>query len=453
MHLVVIGGSDAGIMAGLRARELDSRCEVTLLVADRYPNYSVCGIPYHIAGDVPDWHDLAHRSLADLRSAGLDLRLGCRATRIEPRAHALAVSGPSGREATMRYDRLVVATGAEPATAGIAGLDGPRALGPAEGVHRLRTMGQMRAIQRDLDTRRPRRAVIVGAGYIGLEMAEALTRLGLDVTVVQRGPEVLPTLDADLGTLVHAELERHAVRVRTGTSVDGVEGSGSGPTVLVHGPANAQRIRTDLVIVAVGVRPSAALLVAAGAKTGPGGAIAVDEHMRTGLPDIYAAGDCATTRHRLLGETWLPLGSTAHKQGRIAGENAAGGDATFAGILGTQVVKVFDRVAARTGLREAEAVKAGLRARSVSAAPDDHKAYYPGAHPLAIRLTGDAASGRLLGGQLVGTYGAEVAKRADVLAAGIFAGLTVRQLSDLDLAYTPPLGAPWDALQAVAQLW
>jgi NADPH-dependent 2,4-dienoyl-CoA reductase/sulfur reductase-like enzyme len=208
-----------------------------------------------------------------------------------------------------------------------------------------------------------------------------------------------------------------------------------------------------MVVVVVGVRPNAGLLAGAGASMGAAGAIDVDDHMRTGLPDVFAAGDGVTTRHRLLGETWLPLGTTAHKQGRIAGENAVGGDAVFAGVLGTQVVKVFDLVAARTGLREAEAARAGLTARSVTAAPDGHKAYYPGSRPITIRLTGEAATGRLLGGQLVGAYGAEVAKRADVLATAIFTGLTIPQLSDLDLAYTPPLAAPWDAIQTVAQLW
>ena len=175
--------------------------------------------------------------------------------------------------------------------------------------------------------------------------------------------------------------------------------------------------------------------------------------MRTGLPDIYAAGDCVITKHRLLGNTWMPLGTTAHKQGRIAGENAAGGDATFKGVLGTQAVKVFDLVAASTGLRQTDAQSARLPARSVTATVDDHKAYYPGSHPITIRLTADPTTGQLLGGQLVGTYGSEVSKRADVIATAIFAGLTIQQLSDLDLSYTPPLAAPWDAIQTTAQHW
>ncbi|GAA2183182.1 FAD-dependent oxidoreductase [Brooklawnia cerclae] len=453
MHLLIIGGSDAGISAGLRARQFDPTCEVTLVVADAYPNYSICGIPYHVAGDVADWHSLAHRTQADLEAAGLSLRLNTLATHIDPGAHAVTVRTADGGFETIGYDRLVVATGAGPASAGIVGLDGPGALGPDDGVHQLHTMDHLHAVQRDLAARRPGTAAIVGAGYIGLEMAEALTRRGLAVTLVQRGPEVLPTLDPDLGRLVHDELDRCGVRVVTGAAVRCIERGSNGPVVIGRRGTDEYRVEADLVLAVTGVRPNTRLLVEAGASTGPAGAIAVDDHMCTGLPDVFAAGDGVVTAHRLLGEVYLPLGTTAHKQGRIAGENATGGDAVFAGILGTQVVKVFDLVAARTGLRASEATRAGAQPRSVTAVPDDHKAYYPTAHPITVRLTGDAVTGRLLGAQLVGTYGTEVAKRADVLAAAIHAGLAVSELCDLDLAYTPPLAAPWDAIQAAAQLW
>jgi len=194
----------------------------------------------------------------------------------------------------------------------------------------------------------------------------------------------------------------------------------------------------DLVLVVVGVRPETSLAAEAGAELGVKGAIAVDPWMRTNLPDIYAAGDCVITHHRLLGVTYLPLGTTAHKQGRVAGENALGGDRQFAGSLGTQVVKIFDQAAARTGLRDHE---------------DDHKAYYPGSHRITIRVTGDRATGRLLGLQLFGHKNAEVAKRIDIAATGIYHGMTVDAVSDLDLSYTPPLSSPWDAVQMAAQAW
>ena len=209
----------------------------------------------------------------------------------------------------------------------------------------------------------------------------------------------------------------------------------------------------DLVLVVVGVRPDTELAASAGAKLGVRSAIEVDPSMRTNLPDVFAAGDCVVTQHRLLGQTYLPLGTTAHKQGRVAGENALGGDREFAGSLGTQVVKIFDTVAARTGLKDVEATAAGFDPLTVEFEGDDHKAYYPGSHRVRLRYTGDRPTGRLLGVQLFGHRHAEVAKRVDIAATAIFAGLSVDAVSDLDLSYAPPLGSPWDVVQAGAQAW
>jgi NADPH-dependent 2,4-dienoyl-CoA reductase/sulfur reductase-like enzyme len=209
----------------------------------------------------------------------------------------------------------------------------------------------------------------------------------------------------------------------------------------------------DIVLVVVGVRPDSELAAEAGAKLGTKGAIVVDPQMRTGLPDIFAAGDCVVTHHRLLGSTYLPLGTTAHKQGRVAGENAVGGNREFAGSLGTQVVKVFDMVAARTGLRDHEARSAGFDPMTAEFEADDHKAYYPDSHRIAMRYTGDRQTGRLLGVQLFGHRHAEVAKRIDIAAAALFNEMAVDAMSDLDLSYTPPLGSPWDAVQGGAQAW
>ena len=209
----------------------------------------------------------------------------------------------------------------------------------------------------------------------------------------------------------------------------------------------------DTVLVVVGVRPDAGLAADAGAALGVRGAIAVDRGMRTNLPDVYAAGDCVVTRHRLLGETYLPLGTTAHKQGRVAGENALGGTREFAGSLGTQVVKIFEQAAARTGLRGREAAAAGYDPVTIQSEADDHKAYYPGSHRITMRFTGDRATGRLLGVQLFGHRHAEIAKRIDIAATALFHSMTIGGLSDLDLSYTPPLGSPWEAIQMGAQAW
>jgi NADPH-dependent 2,4-dienoyl-CoA reductase/sulfur reductase-like enzyme len=454
MHVVAVGGSDAGISAALRAREVDPGAEVTVVVADAYPNFSICGIPYYVSGEVRRWRDLAHRTVGELEAAGMRLRLDATARRIDVPGRKLLLSGPGG-EQLVSYDQLVIGTGAVPARPPVAGLD---ELGPADGVHLLHSMDDTFAIMGTLEGTGPESAVIVGAGNIGLEMAEALAARGLAVTQVERLPEVLPSVDPQIGALVRAQLAGHGVTVRPGVTVRQVSRAGAGAPARLRVDATAASgqpvtLHAGLVLVVTGVRPETSLAAGAGATLGAHGAVRVDKAMRTGLPGVYAAGDCVITHHRLLGETWLPLGTTAHKQGRVAGENAAGGQREFAGSLGTQVVKVFDHAVARTGLRDHEAAAAGYDPVTVAWEADDHKAYYPGSHRIAMRFTGDRASGRLLGVQLFGHVQAEIAKRIDIAAAAIYSGLTADELSDLDLSYTPPLGAPWDAVQAGAQAW
>ncbi|WP_432855413.1 FAD-dependent oxidoreductase [Amycolatopsis sp. CA-161197] len=443
-RVLVIGGSDAGISAGLHIQELDPNTRPTLVVADAYPNFSICGIPYHVSGEVPDWRTLAHRTRADLENAGLDLRLNTRATRIDPFARTVTVvdhDGPS----ELPYDQLIIGTGAVPIRPRIEGLD---TLGPTDGVHLLHTMDDTFALTSTLE-RQPESAVVVGAGYLGLEMVEALRSRGVAVTLVEMLPEVLSTVDRELGGLVRAELHAHDVDVRTGTTVGRIERHAGRLRVL--GSDGFERT-TDVVLVVVGVRPDTALAETARVKLGVRGAIAVDRGMRTTVDHIYAAGDSVHTYHRLLGtDTYLPLGTTAHKQGRVAGENALGAFRRFAGSLGTQVLKVFDLAIARTGVRDRDAID--FRPVTHATVADDHKAYYPGARPIHLRVTGDAASGRLLGAQLVGHRDSSVHKRIDVFATAIHHGMAVTDVEDLDLSYTPPLGSPYDAVQVAAHAW
>jgi NADPH-dependent 2,4-dienoyl-CoA reductase/sulfur reductase-like enzyme len=442
VRLLIIGGSDAGISAGLAAREHDPSAEVTLLVADAYPNFSICGIPYHVSGDVPDWHDLAHRTGADLAAAGLDVRLDHRVTRIDPEAHTVTTG-----TATIQYDKLIIGTGAVPAVPPINGLD---RLKPADGVHVLHSMGDMFAVQDSLQHRQASTAVVIGAGYIGLEMVEAVTARGLHVTVLEQLDQVMPTIDAHLAAHLEQHLAGRGVSVHTGTKVHAIRSDPSGLSVETP---NGEH-RGDLVLVVTGVRPDTSLAAAAGAELGRRGAIAVDRQMRTNLPDVYAAGDSVHTYHRLLDQhVYLPLGSTAHKQGRVAGLTATGGTATYAGSLGTQAVKVFDLIAAGTGLRDEQARRAGYDPVTVETSADDHKAYYPGATPVRIRVTGDRPTGRLLGAQILGHRGAEISKRIDTYATAISYGATVDDIADLDLSYTPPLSSPWDATQLAATAW
>src|SRR5215469_6379252 len=273
MHLVMIGGSDAGISAALRARELDPGADVTVVVADAYPNFSICGIPYYLSGEVARWQNLAHRTIADLEAAGMWLRLDTTARRIDVPAHKLLITSADGKEELLGYDKLIVGTGAVPVRPPIGGLDGPDALGPDDGVHLLHSMGDTFAVMRTLEEAGPASAVIVGAGYIGLEMADALTVRGLAVTQMERLPEVLPTVDPELGALVRAQLEAHGVTVRSGTAVRGISAAEPGASGRLYveaasGDGTASVVHADLVLVVTGVRPETALAVSAGASLG-----------------------------------------------------------------------------------------------------------------------------------------------------------------------------------------
>ncbi len=440
MRLLIVGGSDAGISAALRARELDRNVEVTVLLADDFPNYSICGLPFFLSGETPDWHSLAHRTEFE----GIDIRRGHRATRINSASKMVDVDAGMEGSLAFPYDKLVIATGAGPVQPPIEGRQSP-------GVFSLHTMKDSFVVTNYLETAKPRRAVIAGAGYIGLEMADALTHRGIEVTVACRPATVLSTVDAEYGNTVAAELQRHGVKVSTSVEVHRI--SRAGDHIHVSGSNHFDQ-DCEMVIVAVGVNPNAALGAEAGLDTGAKGALVVNRRMESNLADIYVAGDCGETFHRLLGRnTYLPLGTTAHKQGRAAAENALGGNREFAGSLGTQVVKIFDLVVGRTGLRHDEALGATFTPFTAETSVNDHKAYYPGASPVTIRVTGDAVSGRLLGAQILGRWGAEISKRLDIFATALFHRMDVEDLFDLDLSYTPPLSSPWDPIQMAAHHW
>jgi NADPH-dependent 2,4-dienoyl-CoA reductase/sulfur reductase-like enzyme len=350
-----------------------------------------------------------------------------------------------GTTESVAYDRLMIGTGAVPVRPRIEGLD-------LSGVHELHTMEDSFRVKSLLERADARSAVIVGSGFIGVEMADALTHLGMKVTLVERERVVFPSVDPECGSLIQEKLQAHGVAVVNETEVTKIEAGVSGLVVTAR---NGWRQDADLVLVVVGVRPAADLAREAGIPLGKRGAIQVNSRMETAVPGVYAAGDCAETWHHLLQRyTYLPLGTTSHKQGRVAGENAAGGDREYAGSVGTQVVKIFDMVVARTGLRQAETSEAGFPAAVTTPSRfNDHKAYYPGATEMQFRVTGDPISRKLLGAQIVGHWKAEVSKRIDIFATALFHGMTVEGLNDLDLSYTPPLSSPWDPVQMSAQTW
>lgn len=441
MRVLIIGGSDAGISAALRIREPDRSVPVQVALADDYPNWSICGLPYYLGGETPDWRTLAHRTEFE----GIELLRGHRIASIDVAGRLASAVKADGATLPLPYDRLVLATGAAPVRPDLPGMELP-------GVHLLHTMGDALGLGKTLESQpHPRSAVVVGAGYIGLEMAEALVHRGLRVTLVSRTDPVFPTVDPVFGQAIEAEMHRNGVRIRAGCAVATIERTAG--TLAVCGQ-NDLREEGDLVLVAVGTRPETHLAREAGLKLGARDAIVTDRAMRTGVPDVFAAGDCVETWHRVLERNvWLPLGTTAHKQGRVAGETVLGGGRLFPGCVGTQVLKLFDIVAARTGLLEAEARKAGFEPLTVETAAWDHKAYYPGARQLRIRVTGDRRGGRLLGAQILGPWQSEIAKRIDIFATALFHGMTVDAVSDLDLSYAPPFASPWDPVQIATQAW
>lgn len=444
IQYLIIGGSDAGISAALQVKEIDPKAEVTVMVADSYPNFSICGLPFYLSGEVADWRILAHRTTKEITKHGIHLLLNHRALVINPQAKQVRVRLADGNFRQVDYHKLLIATGAESAKPSMEGLDNP-------GVFFLRWMDDGFAVKRFMDEDNPRRVVIVGGGYIGLEMADALTNKGMAVTLMQSAPEVLKTLGPDMGALIRAELEAKGVRVITGQPVQSI--SRKGKDLMVQNAAGNTET-ADMVLVATGARPSTELGRTAGIGQGAGNAIEVDRHLATKVADIWAAGDCVQTWHRILERyVYMPLDTTAHKQGRVAGENMLGAKCEFQGSLGTQVVKIFDQVAARTGLPDKEAVKAGFDPLTVSLTTWDHKIYYPGAKKLQIRLTGDRSTGRLLGAQLVGHRKAEISKRIDIFATALYHGMAVKALCDVDLSYTPPLSSPWDPVQMAAMDW
>lgn len=432
-RLVVIGAVAAGTSAAAKAKRTNPDLEVILLERDTHISYAGCGLPYFISGVVPRMEALIARTPEEFRSGGIDVRLRHEVMEIDPAHGWVRVADlEAAKEYALSYDSLVIATGATSFRPPVPGLDLP-------GVYTLRTLSEGVALREAVRTKPPGSVVIVGGGSIGLEMAESFRALGLPVTIVEMAPQVMVYLDEEMSKLVQAEVERNGVRVLLNDGLVRCEGAGKVEKVIT--PNN--EIPADLVLVAIGVRPNVRLAEKAGIRLGAGRAIAVDEQMRTNFEGIYAAGDCVDAIHQVTGErTYVPLGSTANKQGRVAGSNVAGMSCTFGGVAGTAVVKVFGLEVARTGLTEREARAKGLDVGISSITAKDHARYYPGATDLHIKLIMDRQTRRLLGAQFIGAQGA--AKRVDVVAAALAAGMTVDDVTRVDYSYAPPYSMAWD---------
>lgn len=446
--IVIIGGVAGGMSAAARARRLDESASITVLEAGGFVSFANCGLPYHIAGRIADERKLLVTTAERVKARfNIDVHVHTRATRIDRVRKRVEAEGPGGVRA-FDYDVLVIATGASPV---VPQVDHVR----AKNVCTLRSMEDTRSLKALLEASRPRRAVIVGAGFIGLEMTEALVDRGMSVTLIEKNDRVLPPLDGDMAQLVEAELRKHNVTVVTGTGLRALHGSDEHVTAVETD--DGRRFDAELVLLSIGVRPNVQLAKEAGLAVGPAGGIAVDGWQRTSDPTILAVGDATEVRLGVTGTSGrVPLGGPANRQGRVAGTVAVLGkypgqpcERPAAGaVMGTAIVKVFSLAAGLTGLTEKAAQAAGFDHDVALVTASHHASYYPDAFPLRLKLVYDRTTTRILGAQAAGRDGVD--KRLDVVATLLHFGGTVADLGRLDLAYAPQFGSAKDPLHMAA---
>ena len=444
-RLVVIGGDAAGMSAASQARRLRGPEELEVLAFEQgaFTSFSACGIPYWVSELVEGRDELVVRTPEVFRERqSIDVRTRHQVVGIDVDERLVAVRDLASDElARHAYDELMIATGATPRRPDVPGID-------ARGVFGVQTLEDGQRIVDDLRHRHPRRAVVIGAGYIGVEMAEAMTIRGLEVHVVDVAPQPMSGLDPELGAELAAAMRRMGICLHLGVSVEHLDTDAGGQLRAVV--TDRGEIDADLVFLGTGTRPFSDLADAAGVPIGPSGGIVTDRRQRTPIEGVWAAGDCAETFHRVSRRpVSIPLGTIANKQGRIAGTNLGGGYAGFPGVLGTAVSKVCEIELARTGLNEREAGQAGFEFETGTISSSTRAGYYPGAGEITVKLVAERGSGRLLGGQIVGREGA--AKRIDALAIALWNEMTVDDLSQVDLAYAPPFSPVWDPVLIAAR--
>ncbi|MFF7544591.1 FAD-dependent oxidoreductase [Streptomyces canus] len=444
-RLVVIGGDAAGMSAASQARRLKGPDELEIVAFERghFTSYSACGIPYWVGGEVTGPDQLIARTPEEHRARDIDLRMRTEVMEIDVgRQRVRARDLESGAESWTSYDKLVIATGARPIRPDMPGVDAP-------GVHGVQTLDDGQALIDTLAHTRGRTAVVVGAGYIGVEMAEALINRGYEVTVVNRGSEPMSTLDPDMGRMVHEAMEGLGITMVDDAAVTKVL-TGEDGRVRAVATENAE-YPADVVVLGIGVRPETTLARAAGLPLGSHGGLLTDLAMRVrGHENIWAGGDCVEVLDLVSGqERHIALGTHANKHGQVIGTGVGGGYATFPGVVGTAVSKVCDLEIARTGLREKDARRVGLQFVSVTIESTSRAGYYPGASPMTVKMLAERRTGRLLGVQIVGREGA--GKRVDIAAVALTAGMTVEQMTALDLGYAPPFSPVWDPVLVAAR--
>ena len=444
-RLVVVGADAAGMSAASAAKKrAGGDIEVLVLERGHWTSYSACGIPYWVSGDVDGPDALVVRSPQQHRDAGIDVRMRHEVIDLDLDGRTVGVRGPSGEVSRERYDDLLLATGAKPLAPAVPGAD-------AAGVYGVQTLDDGAAVLDALcgDRRRPRTAVVVGGGYIGVEMAEACLQRGLAVTLVDRAPEPMTKLDPDLGHRVRETMEGLGIEVCTGVEIEAFESDDAGHVTGVR--TSLEVFDADVVVLGIGVRPLTDLAKAAGLPLGAFGGLRTDERMAVpGYDGVWAAGDCVEVWDRVAGD-WLhvALGTHANKQGRVVGLQLTGGDLTFPGVVGTAMTKVCDLEIAITGLNTARCHALGLDVVVATIESTTRAGYFPGSAPITVRVVAECGSRRLLGGQVIGWDGA--GKRIDTLALGLWNQMTVDDLAMSDLAYAPPFSPVWDPVQVAAR--
>jgi len=435
-RLLIIGGVAAGMSAASRARKLNPRLEITVLEKGQDVSYGTCGLPYLIAGVVADPQELVVYTADFFREKrDIDVRLGHEAVEIEPGRKTVHALRAGSQPANFHYDKLIITAGGAPATT-LSGAD-------LSNVFTCNDLAETLRLRGYIEREKPARAVIIGSGYIGLEVADAFVRRGIDVTILERSTDILEGIEPEMGERVEEILSQHGVRLIKSAVATAITGDASGRAVAVQYGTEGS-VPSDIVLLSAGILPRTALAEAAGIPLGTSGAIRVDERMLTGVESVYAAGDCAEAIHLVTGKpTYFPLGTTANKQGRVAGENAAGGNARFEGIVGTLATGVFELGVARTGLSTKQATAHGFRPDAVTVRSTSRARYFHG-KPILVKLIWDQSSAKLLGCQMVGEEG--VAKRIDVAAMALHSRMRVPEMQFLDLSYAPPFAPVWDPL-------
>ena len=435
MKVVIVGGVAGGATAAARIRRLDEKAEIVVFERSGFISYANCGLPYYIGDVIVDQEELTLQTPESFFARfRVDMRVRYEVTGIDPDKKTVSVKNlVTGDEFEESYDKLILSPGARPTQPRLPGVGLDR-------LFTLRTVEDTLRIKEYIDKNHPKSAVLAGGGFIGLELAENLRELGMEVTIVQRPRQLMNPFDADMAAFIHAEMIRHGIKLALGHTVEGFEENEGGVDVLLK---DEQPIHADMVVLAIGVTPDTELAKKAGLKLGIKESIVVNDRMETSVPDIYAVGDAVQVRHYVTGkDALISLAGPANKQGRIAADNLSGGDRRYAGSQGSSVIKVFNMTAAVTGINETNARKEGLSVDKIILSSMSHAGYYPGGKVMTMKVIFEKETYRLLGAQIVGSEGVD--KRIDVLAAAIHAGMTATELKELDLAYAPPYSSAKD---------